>query len=628
MGMRKNAVTLTAQERDKFVNAVTQLKNRRRDGSTISVYDEFVALHLGVIDLFRNGTGIEDGAHLNAGFLPWHRQYILLFEQALQSVDPDVSLPYWDWTDHADTRDVLFTDAFMGPDGGPNGIGGGALVSGHFSEAGGWLVVPELHVSSWGGGSSGTSLIREMQPVSNLPRQEDVDLALNQTSYTGFWPTLESSPLHNWGHIWVGGTMLMMSSPNDPIFFLHHCNVDRIWAQWQDNEHAGSAFYAPPGQPFGHNLNDAMWPWDQRGSNAVPGLEQIIEPLLQELAQDPVVTPADVLDYRALGYTYDIAPGPIQLVVDAAALDDRIADAGQEIIYQLDIAQAGRYRIETEGSTDTFVTLYGPNNQSNVIARNDDGGVVTNARIITDLDPGTYFVGVRHFSPTEIGPYRILAATEADGNGGDLRTVLTVGGAPVLASIAIAGEVDRYEFVAPTSGVYSIDTTGPTDIVMSLFGPNDESALVTVDDDSGQDFNAKIVSSLSAGTYFVDVRHWSMASTGTYAISVRSEQQNIPEIVVDGEQVEGDIAAANESDLYTFVAEAGSYVIETTGPTDTFLSLLGPDSETDLVAVDDDTGPGLLSRIEQNLVAGRYYVRVRHFSPFGTGPYGVRVRRT
>ena len=371
-----------------------------------------------------------------------------------------------------------------------------------------------------------------------------------------------------------------------------------------------------------------MWPWDQRGSNAVPGLEQIIEPLLQELAQDPVVTPADVLDYRALGYTYDIAPGPIQLVVDAAALDDRIADAGQEIIYQLDIAQAGRYRIETEGSTDTFVTLYGPNNQSNVIARNDDGGVVTNARIITDLDPGTYFVGVRHFSPTEIGPYRILAATEADGNGGDLRTVLTVGGAPVLASIAIAGEVDRYEFVAPTSGVYSIDTTGPTDIVMSLFGPNDESALVTVDDDSGQDFNAKIVSSLSAGTYFVDVRHWSMASTGTYAISVRSEQQNIPEIVVDGEQVEGDIAAANESDLYTFVAEAGSYVIETTGPTDTFLSLLGPDSETDLVAVDDDTGPGLLSRIEQNLVAGRYYVRVRHFSPFGTGPYGVRVRRT
>jgi hypothetical protein len=34
-------------------------------------------------------------------------------------------------------------------------------------------------------------------------------------------------------HRWIGGDMLSMTSPNDPIFFLHHSNVDRIWAKWQ-----------------------------------------------------------------------------------------------------------------------------------------------------------------------------------------------------------------------------------------------------------------------------------------------------------------------------------------------------------------------------------------------------------
>jgi hypothetical protein len=33
--------------------------------------------------------------------------------------------------------------------------------------------------------------------------------------------------------MWVGGSMLPMTSPNDPCFFLHHCFVDKIWADWQ-----------------------------------------------------------------------------------------------------------------------------------------------------------------------------------------------------------------------------------------------------------------------------------------------------------------------------------------------------------------------------------------------------------
>ena len=71
---------------------------------------------------------------------------------------------------------------------------------------------------------------------------------------------------------------------------------------------------------------------------------------------------------------------------------------------------------------------------------------------------------------------------------------------------------------------------------------------------------------------------------------------------------------------------AGLYAIETSGRTDTFVSLFGPNSETRLIAEDDDSGPGNLSLLVQDLAVGQYVVRVRHFSPASTGPYGISVR--
>ncbi len=110
---------------------------------------------------------------------------------------------------------------------------------------------------------------------------------------------------------------------------------------------------------------------------------------------------------------------------------------------------------------------------------------------------------------------------------------MIVVGAPALQrGIGQAGEVDRYRFVAPSAGTYTLETTGPTDVVMTLFGPNDPNAQVTEDDDSGQDRNARIQSNLSAGTYFVRVRHFRPTSTGNYGISVTTtpDQMPIPQI--------------------------------------------------------------------------------------------------
>ncbi len=101
------------------------------------------------------------------------------------------------------------------------------------------------------------------------------------------------------------------------------------------------------------------------------------------------------------------------------------------------------------------------------------------------------------------------------------------------------------------------------------------------------------------------------------------------ELVVNGPAVQGEISTGGERDRYTFtVATAGTHSIETTGPTDTFVSLFGPDNESRLIAEDDDSGPGMLSLLVQNLAVGRYFVRVRHFNPSSTGPYGIMVKRT
>lgn len=207
---------------------------------------------------------------------------------------------------------------------------------------------------------------------------------------------------------------------------------------------------------------------------------------------------------------------------------------------------------------------------------------------------------------------------------------LTVGGPPAANSIGQPGEVDLYRFTLASAGRYIIETEGPTNVLMSLFGPNSETTLITEDDDSGQGGNARIMSNLSAGAYFVRIRHFESTGTGTYGISVQPDavQPTIPEIQVNGPPVQGDIQAANESDIYRFAATVtGLYTIETVGNTDTFLTLSGPNSETALIAQDDDSGPGANSSLTADLAAGIYFARVRHYSPTGTGGYSILVRR-
>ncbi len=88
------------------------------------------------------------------------------------------------------------------------------------------------------------------------------------------------------------------------------------------------------------------------------------------------------------------------------------------------------------------------------------------------------------------------------------------------AAIGAPGEVDLFSFVADTTARYVVQTMGATDVFMTLFGPDSKTAKVADDDDSGSGRNAMIVADLAAGTYYVQVRHFSDRSTGDYQILV------------------------------------------------------------------------------------------------------------
>ena len=90
------------------------------------------------------------------------------------------------------------------------------------------------------------------------------------------------------------------------------------------------------------------------------------------------------------------------------------------------------------------------------------------------------------------------------------------------ASIGKPGEEDLFKFAVTTGGSHVIDTKGPTDVVMRLFGPNSHTNVIAEDDDSGEGTNARIAASLVPGLYYAQVRHYNRAGgKGDYTIRVR-----------------------------------------------------------------------------------------------------------
>lgn len=96
--------------------------------------------------------------------------------------------------------------------------------------------------------------------------------------------------------------------------------------------------------------------------------------------------------------------------------------------------------------------------------------------------------------------------------------------ATIKAEISLPGEKDQYKFKVQEDGAYSIETEGRTDLIMTLYGPDDENKLIKSDDDSGSNRNPKIGEYLKQGVYYIRVEHYDSANgTGTYSIKVTKE---------------------------------------------------------------------------------------------------------
>src|SRR4051794_21420297 len=127
--VRRNAKHLTQEERDDLARAILQLK---RIPSSYPCYE----LRLNAYDAFAylykySFYDVTSNAHVGPAYLPWHREMLHRFDLELQRVDPEVVLPYWDWTD-PECTDAVFSDDFMGGAGNP--ANGNAVEAGPFGQ--------------------------------------------------------------------------------------------------------------------------------------------------------------------------------------------------------------------------------------------------------------------------------------------------------------------------------------------------------------------------------------------------------------------------------------------------------------------------------------------------------------
>jgi len=197
--IRKNANNLTPGERDRFLAALGKLNNQG-----LGRFADFRAMHTDEGDL---------EAHGGPGFLPWHRTYILDLERELQAIDPSVTLPYWRF-DQPGPK--LFIREFMGV---PDALGTVEFSNANplqFWKTDGVQGVNRRPRNNWNPNTQpGPGVITETQTLG-LGNQFAV--------FRG----MQGNP-HGTAHTrWSGSISSIGTAAKDPLFFLLHCNVDRL----------------------------------------------------------------------------------------------------------------------------------------------------------------------------------------------------------------------------------------------------------------------------------------------------------------------------------------------------------------------------------------------------------------
>lgn len=216
-------------------------------------------------------------------FLPWHRMYVYYFERIVRKItgNPAWTLPYWDYTNP--TLQAL-PQPFISP--------------GNTSNP---LYRPNRNATS----NNGQAITTDYGGPNTL----NLD-SMRQSNYsgnTGFCNQLNNG-LHGNVHGMTGNGQGMGSVPTaagDPIFWLHHCNIDRVWASWNN---AG-----------GSNPTSATW-------------QAQTFTFVDENGVQVTAMVKDFLSIVPLNYTYDVFLTPPGAQVAAAGSSARFSAAAVKTV--------------------------------------------------------------------------------------------------------------------------------------------------------------------------------------------------------------------------------------------------------------------------------------------------------
>ena len=192
MAVRKQATAMTVAEQDRFKNVITQLINAPGDPNPYGNLVWRHTNHAHDMHPFMGAVGAQR-------FLPWHRVYVLKIEQMGQAIDPLFFIPYWKWTTQREVPPWLasFKPTIKVP------------------------VDPNITVTR-----------NPPRPNTTLPTSVQINTVLAIGTFTPFVNGLDGP--HGRVHNWCFGTMSNINfSPADPLFWLHHAEVDRMWSRWQ-----------------------------------------------------------------------------------------------------------------------------------------------------------------------------------------------------------------------------------------------------------------------------------------------------------------------------------------------------------------------------------------------------------
>ena len=237
--------------------------------------------------------------HFSWFFLPWHRWYLYYFEQIVAATITELggpgdtwALPYWNYSASDQPAARRIPAAFIAetlPDGSPNA-----------------LRIPERDAGNDGspvGGPVDVSL-GALRERTFEPSGFDLGFGGPKTGFNHDIPgdvgVLEAVP-HGSMHGQVGGFMGFFHTAGlDPLFWLHHCNIDRLWVVWRERN------------PQHLDPTDADWL-----TNVTFDFND---------CQGNVVThsSAEAVDTTAIGYEYEHTPEEAPAVLSASEADEEL----------------------------------------------------------------------------------------------------------------------------------------------------------------------------------------------------------------------------------------------------------------------------------------------------------------